>query len=153
MDDVKNFLRISDLLSCSGQPDESQLIKIAAERFEVVINLGLSDGKYALPDEATSVAGLGMAYYHIPVQFDHPRLEELSSFIAIMNQHRDKKTLVHCAVNYRASAFSGLFLFATSAIDQEGLWAFIDQVWKPDPVWQEFIEEAGRRIREKSLPL
>jgi protein tyrosine phosphatase (PTP) superfamily phosphohydrolase (DUF442 family) len=153
MNDIKNFLRISDRLSCSGQPDESQLIKIAEERFEVVINLGLSDGKYALSDEANSVTGLGLAYYHISVQFDNPRLEELSSFMAIMHQHEDKKTLVHCAVNYRASAFSGLYLFAISAINQKELAEFIAQIWNPDPVWQQFIGEASRRISEKSFPM
>lgn len=49
---IKNFLTIADRLACAGQPDENQLAEIAARGFQVVINLGLSDGKYALPDEA-----------------------------------------------------------------------------------------------------
>lgn len=144
MNDIKNFLRISDRLACSGQPDESQLAKIAADGFEVVINLGLSDGKYALPDEAASVGKLGLAYYHIPVLFESPQLSELTSFIAIMKQHEDKKTLVHCAANYRATAFTGLYLLARTELDQEGLSSFIAQVWTPNPVWQQFIDEASR---------
>jgi protein tyrosine phosphatase (PTP) superfamily phosphohydrolase (DUF442 family) len=151
MDDIKNFLRISDRLACSGQPDESQLAKIADDGFEVVINLGLADGKYALPDEAGSLARLGLAYYHIPVLFESPQLKELLSFMAIMKQHQDKKTLVHCAANYRATAFSGLYLFAISEVDREGLHAFIAQVWNPNPVWQAFIEEASLLIKENNL--
>ncbi|HEV2479667.1 MAG TPA: protein tyrosine phosphatase family protein [Puia sp.] len=151
MEDIKNYLRISDRLACAGQPDELQLTKIAANGFEVVINLGLSDGKYALPDEATSITGLGLAYYHIPVLFESPQLAELASFMAIMDQHRDKKTLVHCAANYRAVAFSGLYLFAKSEVDEEGLRAFIEQIWNPNPVWQQFIEEASQRIKDNDL--
>lgn len=151
MDDIKNFLQISDRLACSGQPDELQLTKVAANGFEVVINLGLSDGKYALPDEEASLISLGLAYHHIPVLFENPQLSELASFMAIMDQHHDKKTLVHCAANYRASAFSGLYLFATSEVDEEGLRSFIAQIWNPNPVWQQFIEEATLRIKEKDL--
>jgi protein tyrosine phosphatase (PTP) superfamily phosphohydrolase (DUF442 family) len=153
MVNIKNLLHVSDRLACSGQPDESQLAKIAANGFEIVINLGLSDGKYALPDEATSLATLGLAYYHIPVRFESPQLAELTSFIEKMHGHPAKKTLVHCAANYRASAFTGLYLFATSELDQEGLHSFIAQIWSPDPIWQQFIEEACLYIKEKNLKL
>jgi protein tyrosine phosphatase (PTP) superfamily phosphohydrolase (DUF442 family) len=149
MNDIKNFLRISDRLASSGQPDETQLALIAAAGFEVVINLGLSDGKYALPDEAATVTTLGLAYHHIPVQFESPQYTELTAFMAIMDQLQDKKTLVHCAANYRATAFTGLYLLATSQVDQEGLRTFIAQIWDPNPIWQQFIEEASRRILEK----
>jgi protein tyrosine phosphatase (PTP) superfamily phosphohydrolase (DUF442 family) len=145
MNDIKNFLRISDRLACSGQPNESQLAQIAAGGYEVVINLGLADGKYALPDEAASVNKLGLAYYHIPVLFESPQLTQWTQFMAIMKQHRDKKTLVHCAANYRATAFTGLYLLATNEIDRKGLSPFIAQVWTPNPVWQQFIDEAIRQ--------
>src|SRR5258708_6749215 len=111
MDFIYNFLRISDDLSCSGQPREAQLSAIAADGYKVVINLGLADGKYALSDEAQSVKQLGMVYHHIPVMFDNPQIGELTAFINVMNQHKSEKTLVHCAANYRASAFTGLYLF------------------------------------------
>lgn len=148
MDEIKNFLSVSDRLACAGQPDESQLTAIAAEGFEVVINLGLADGKYALPDEAASVANLGLAYYHIPVLFDNPRLEEWQSFLAVMNQQDAKKIFVHCAANYRATAFTGLYLVATSQLTGEELSSFIAQIWQPDPVWQRFIAKAIQRIKE-----
>lgn len=144
MNNIKNFLPVSDRLACAGQPDESQLAEIAASGYEVVINLGLSDGKYALPDEAASVSKLGLEYYHIPVLFESPQLSELTSFMEIMKRHQDKKTLVHCAANYRATAFTGLYLLATSELDREELSSFIAQVWTPNPVWQQFIDEAGK---------
>jgi protein tyrosine phosphatase (PTP) superfamily phosphohydrolase (DUF442 family) len=150
MPEIKNFLEISDRLACAGQPDESQLAIIAARGFEVVINLGLSDGKYALPDEAAALAALGLEYYHIPVQFENPRLAKWKSFTETMNQHRSKPTFVHCAANYRATAFTGLYLFATAQLDQEELYSFVAQFWQPNPVWQQFIEETIQYIKKPS---
>jgi protein tyrosine phosphatase (PTP) superfamily phosphohydrolase (DUF442 family) len=151
MREIKNFLEISDRLACAGQPDESQLASIADHGFEIVINLGLSDGKYALPDEAASLAELGLEYCHIPVQFESPQLAEWKTFMETMKQHRTKATFVHCAANYRATAFTGLYLFATSQLDQEGLYPFIAQIWQPNPVWQQFIEETIQYIKETRL--
>jgi protein tyrosine phosphatase (PTP) superfamily phosphohydrolase (DUF442 family) len=151
MHEIKNFLEISDRLACAGQPDESQLAMIADHGFEVVINLGLSDGKYALQDEAASVTALGLQYYHIPVQFESPQLSEWKSFMETMKQHRAKATFVHCAANYRATAFTGLYLFATSELNQDGLYSFIAQIWQPNPVWHQFIEEAIQYIKENHL--
>ena len=148
MHEIKNFLAISDRLACAGQPDESQLPIIADLGFEVVINLGLSDGKYALPDEAASLAALGLQYHHIPVQFESPQLAEWKSFMETMIQHRAKATFVHCAANYRATAFTGLYLFATSELKQEELYSFIAQIWQPNPVWHQFIEETIQYIKE-----
>jgi protein tyrosine phosphatase (PTP) superfamily phosphohydrolase (DUF442 family) len=151
MAEIVNFLQVSPGLACSGQPDESQLAKIAADGFKVVINLGLSTGKYALADEAASVIRLGLQYYQIPVIFDSPKLADLASFLVIMNKHRDNPTLVHCAVNYRASAFTGLFLFAASTLSHEELATFITQIWKPDPVWEQFIEDAVEYIKKTHI--
>jgi protein tyrosine phosphatase (PTP) superfamily phosphohydrolase (DUF442 family) len=148
MHEIKNILGISDRLACAGQPDESQLAIIADHGFKVVINLGLSDGKYALRDEAASLAELGLEYCHIPVQFDNPQLAEWKCFMETMKQHRAKATFVHCAANYRATAFTGLYLFATSELNQEELYSFIAQIWQPNPVWQQFIEEAIQYIKE-----
>jgi hypothetical protein len=52
MSAIYNFKQVSDLLACAGQPLEGQLQSIADDDYKVVINLGLSDGKYALADEA-----------------------------------------------------------------------------------------------------
>ncbi|HEV2353046.1 MAG TPA: protein tyrosine phosphatase family protein, partial [Puia sp.] len=148
MPEISNFLQVSDRLACAGQPDESQLADIAARGYEVVINLGMADGKYALADEAATVSTLGLAYHHIPVRFDNPQVADWGTFANVMNEHRSQKTFVHCAANYRATAFTGLYLFATSKVSEEALSAFIAQIWQPDPVWQRFIDEVLRRVKE-----
>jgi len=147
MNAIYNFHKVSDLLACAGQPREGQLASIAGDGYKVVINLGLSDGKYALKDEASSVKSLGLEYHHIPVLFDSPRADELASFIELMNKHACEKTFVHCAANYRASVFTGLYLFAAHKLDEEGLQNFIEEIWQPDPVWQLFLEESLERLK------
>jgi len=149
MSEIKNFLTISDRLACAGQPDEDQLAEIAARGFQVVINLGLADGKYALPDEADSVSRLGLSYYHIPVPFDNPQITEWQSFRSIMDQLEAKMVFVHCAANYRATAFTGLYLFAKSELSGEELQSFIARIWQPDAVWQQFIDDALQYIADR----
>jgi protein tyrosine phosphatase (PTP) superfamily phosphohydrolase (DUF442 family) len=129
MSAIYNFHKVSDLLACAGQPREGQLQFIAAEGYECIINLGLADGKYALVDEAASVKKQGLEYHHIPVLFDQPKLDDLSAFIALMNKRKNIKTLVHCAANYRASVFTGLYLLAVNKLDEDGLQSFIEEVW------------------------
>jgi protein tyrosine phosphatase (PTP) superfamily phosphohydrolase (DUF442 family) len=142
MSAIYNFRRVSDKLACAGQPREDQLASLVRDGYTVVINLGLSEGKYALNDEASSVKGLGLSYHHIPVLFDNPRVSELESFITLMKQHAGEKVFVHCAANYRASVFTGLYLFATDKLDEGGMLEFIEELWQPDPAWQLFIEES-----------
>lgn len=142
MSSIYNFKQVNDHLACSGQPREGQLQSIADEGYQVIINLGLADGKYALADEASSVKELGLAYHHIPVQFDNPQPEELERFIQLMNQHIDEKILVHCAANYRASCFTGLYLFASHRLELDQMTDLIENVWQPDAIWQQFIDDS-----------
>lgn len=145
---IYNFHQISDLLACSGQPQEEQLKTIAAEGYQAIINLGLSDSKYALTDEAASVTHLGLAYHHLPVAFDNPMVDELADFISIMKDHTNDKTLVHCAANYRASVFAGLYLLAIDEMDEEKMRGMIEEVWQPDGIWEQFIEEGIEYVKE-----
>ncbi len=142
MSSVYNFSKVSDQLACAGQPREGQLATIAADGYKVVINLGLPDGKYALNNEAASVRALGMTYYNIPVVFDAPQMDELTSFISLMDKHTGEKTLVHCAANYRASCFTGLYLLKKGEFTTDEMQTFIEEVWQPDGIWQQFVDEA-----------
>jgi protein tyrosine phosphatase (PTP) superfamily phosphohydrolase (DUF442 family) len=139
---IHNFYKVTDLLACAGQPREGQLPAIVADGYKMVINLGLADGTYALKDEAASVKGLGITYHHIPVLFDGPQMDDLAAFITLMNKHAGEKTLVHCAANYRASVFTGLYLFSIKKLDEEAMLSFIEDVWQPDGIWQQFIEDS-----------
>src|SRR5579871_4369076 len=127
---IYHFEKVSETLSCAGQPTEEQFRELIAGQFEVIINIGLLDTKYALPDEEGLVDDLGMDYHHIPVIFEDPQLSELDAFISRMDLDAGKKVLVHCAANYRASAFVGLYLFAKSKLAESEIQDFVEDVWK-----------------------
>jgi len=149
MKPIYQFEQISDHLACSGQPTEEQFKDFVAGKFDVVINLGLLDTKYALENEKKLILSLGMEYHHIPVVFEDPQLNELLLFIAHMNQNAGKKILVHCAANYRASAFLGLYLFAKENLLEEDLDDFVEDVWQPNTIWKKFIVDGIAHIKSQ----
>jgi len=148
MSSIYNFKQVSGLLVCAGQPTETQLKQLADEKYQVIINLAMPTGKFALPGEENIVAALGIDYLPIPVVFDDPQLSELLTFINYMDQHAGKKTIVHCVANYRASAFTGLYLFAKDELTAGQLQEFIEDVWQPDDIWQQFIDESVQYLQE-----
>lgn len=144
LDRILNFVAVSPDLASGGQPTELELEDIARAGFEVVINLGLLDPAYCLPDEAGHVIGLGMAYHHIPVDFHAPALEDLRRFCARMDACSGKRVFVHCAANKRVSAFLALYAEAKLGWSRAEADALIARVWAPTPVWKAFIEAARR---------
>ena len=104
---IKNFVCVDARLATAGQPTEGQLAEVAAAGFEAIVNLGLLDPKYCLPDEAGAVASLGMAYRHIPVKFDRPTVEDFRAFVTAMDAWSDRKVFVHCLGGHPKPATDG----------------------------------------------
>jgi protein tyrosine phosphatase (PTP) superfamily phosphohydrolase (DUF442 family) len=142
--DIINFRRLSDHLITGGQPTEEQLALAAAAGAEVVINLGRLDPAYALPDERGTVAALGLIYEHIPVVWAEPTAADLDAFFAAMARHAGRRLFVHCAANYRASAFNMLYRVLRLGWRIEDALPDMDAIWEPAeyPQWQAFIEAA-----------
>jgi protein tyrosine phosphatase (PTP) superfamily phosphohydrolase (DUF442 family) len=145
IDDIKNFIAVSDRLGTAGQPSEPQLRDVADAGFEVVVNLGLLDPRYCLADEAGTVAALGLDYHHIPVDFNAPQPADLERFFQVMDAARDKKVFVHCAANYRVSSFVALYGEARLGWSPADADAHIRRIWEPNPTWVEFIAAARAR--------
>ena len=106
MDDphsIYNWRRLDDRLTTSGQPTEEQLAGLRGLGVDHVINLALHTHPKALPDEAGSVARLGMTYVHIPVEFGQPTEDDFARFCAAMTALNDRPVHVHCIANYRVS--------------------------------------------------
>jgi SAM-dependent methyltransferase/protein tyrosine phosphatase (PTP) superfamily phosphohydrolase (DUF442 family) len=142
---IRNLHEASATVMTSAQPSEAQLAAIAAAGYEVVINLGLHDDKrYALTDEAGTVAALGMRYEHIPVPFAAPTRALLEDFFAAMRRHDGRKRWVHCAANFRVSAFIGLWRVLEQGWPRQTafdiLRAVATEQWAPDATWQAFID-------------
>jgi protein tyrosine phosphatase (PTP) superfamily phosphohydrolase (DUF442 family) len=143
--DIYQYRQAAPDLATSGQPREEQLAAIAAEGFEVVINLALHDDpRYALPDEAGLVQRLGLEYVHIPVPFDSPTREALFAFFEAMEARKGKRIWLHCAANFRVTAFLGLYRQIREGLPREQAFALMDETWKPNAVWEHFIGEQLR---------
>ncbi len=143
LDTIPNLRQPTPDLATGGQPDEVQLAALATAGYEVVINLGLDDPAYALTDERGTVEGLGMAYRHIPVDFEGPTRADFEAFSQCLREHAGRQVFVHCRLNWRVSVFVALYGQRQLGWNQTRADAFIASVWDPDPVWQAFI----RRIR------
>ena len=142
LSDIHNFEQMTDWLGTSGQPKRHQFDAIAAAGFDAVINLALATSDHALVDEGDIVTGLGMAYYHLPVDMENPTLDDLKTFFQIMKDHDGQKVWVHCVVNARVSAFVYHYLRYEKGVPDEAARSRILKKWQPimDEPWQAFME-------------
>ncbi len=140
--DIYNWRRLDARLTSSGQPSEEQLADIRALGVRHVINLGLHSHDKALPDEAASVAALGMRYIHIPVVMEDPTEADYARFAATMAELAGETVHVHCIANMRVSAFLYRWRREAMGVDEAEARAAMETVWKPGGVWAERIGDA-----------
>jgi len=142
LEQIANFYQLDENTGTSGQPEAGQFSDISAAAYEIVLNLALSDSPNAIENESTIISKLNMSYVHVPVDFKTPTLGDLESFFDQMEKHKNKKIFVHCVMNWRVSAF--MFLYHTIKCDMPVTDALqhMNAVWEPEPVWQEFIDNA-----------
>jgi uncharacterized protein (TIGR01244 family) len=138
-DSIYHWQRLDDRTTTSGQPSEAELAELAALGVRRVINLGLHTHPRALPDEAASVAALGMTYVHIPVDFGNPTEADFAAFCAAVAAAGDAPLHVHCIANYRVSAFFHRYRRDVLGMDPDRARADLARIWQPDPVWSAFI--------------
>lgn len=138
LEDIYNFLPLSDRVATAGQPTKAQYPAIAAAGYRVVINLALSDSSTAIVAEAEIATDLGIEYLHIPVSWDAPTLADFQQFVSVMDRHRDLQIFVHCAANKRVSAFMYLYR-QLQGIDRAITRQDLAKIWTPNDIWQDFI--------------
>jgi protein tyrosine phosphatase (PTP) superfamily phosphohydrolase (DUF442 family) len=138
-----NFRQLEDRIFTSGQPTEAQLSLLAAEGIQTVLNLALPTSPGALPDEAVSVTQLGMEYVAIPVPFDAPTMAHWEAVRTALATRGDRKVWVHCALNYRVSAFLTAYRVRELGWSPADAWRDLRMVWDPDPVWTAFLVSLG----------
>ena len=143
LEDITNYLKISDHLSTSGQIAYDQVAAIKEAGFEVVVNLAPArDDVNGL--EGYLVVEQGMAYVHIPVSWQAPSQRDLQLFFDVMQANRDRKVYVHCFANMRVSAFVYLYRTLKEGLSEEEARADLEKIWMPErqEQWAAFIETA-----------
>ena len=142
LEDIYNYLHLSDSIATAGQPTAEQFPRIEASGYQVVINLALPESANALPHERAIAENLGMQYIHIPVVWEHPTLENFQDFVNAMQANADKPVFVHCAANMRVSAFMYLYNRIYKQVSEEQAQQDLAQIWTPNDTWQQFIQKA-----------
>ena len=113
---------------------------IAAQGYQVIVNLAMHDADDAIAEEGSLVSKAGMSYVHLPVPWDAPTADHLKTFIGIMDALEGKNVLVHCQVNARVSAFMFKYLTFKGVSQAEARTPLMDK-WLPqmDATWKAFL--------------
>ena len=142
-EEITNWRRLDARITTSGQPREHQLALLADLGIRHVVNLGLHSHELALPDEAGSLAKLGLGYTHIPVAFDNPTEADFARFVATLAAIADQPVHIHCIANMRVSAFVLRWQRDLGADQQARAQALMDSIWQPGGVWARFLGDAA----------
>jgi protein tyrosine phosphatase (PTP) superfamily phosphohydrolase (DUF442 family) len=140
IEDVYNYLKISEYIATSGQPTEAQFRAIHSKGYDTVINLApQSVLENSLMTERELLRGLGVEYIHIPVNFQKPRVDDFTKFSRALQALENEKVWVHCAANMRVSAF--MYRYRSSVLNEPDEVARLDlvKIWEPIGVWKRFI--------------
>ena len=136
---IDTWRRLDARTTTSGQPTEAQLGEIAALGVTHVVNLALHTHERALPDEAATVAALGMTYVHIPVPFNAPTEAHFAEFCNVMAEIGDRPVHIHCIVNFRVSAFLYRYRRDVLGMDETAARAAMEAIWSPSGAWPAFV--------------
>ena len=139
LEEILHHHVVSQRLHSSGQPTEAELQTIADAGFTAVINLAMNHSDGALPGEGQRLNSLGLAYAQIPVPFEAPAAAHLQAFYGLMQACAEERLWVHCALNYRASAFLYLHARQVEQLSHEQAQAAMWPYWRPDDCWEQFI--------------
>jgi protein tyrosine phosphatase (PTP) superfamily phosphohydrolase (DUF442 family) len=145
LDDIKNFLAIDGRIGTAGQPTEAELAEVAADGYRAVVNLGLLNPEYCLPDEAGLAASLGLQYSHLPVNFDAPAVADFEAFVAQMDAWAGARVFVHCAANFRVSCFMAVYGELRLGWDRDRADDHARTFWEPNAIWQRFVTDCRSR--------
>ena len=142
-----NYVAATERLHTAGQPSAAALATLAEQGFELVVNLAPPTNAGAVPDEGKLVAEHGPTYVNIPVDWQQPMYEDFALFSAVMNGARDRKVLVHCQLNMRASAFAFLYRVVHEGVPPAEAMEALRAVWIPRDQWATFTADVLARHR------
>ncbi len=141
LENIYNFLQISDKIATSGQPSTEEFSQIKRAGYQVIINLALPNSPDALANEKQIVESQGMEYIHIPVVWENPTIENYKDFFQAMQAREDKKIFIHCAANRRVAVFMYLYRRLRQGVSEEEAKKALEQIWNPNTTWEKFIQD------------
>lgn len=140
-----NVVPITPRLVTSGQPRAEALSRLGEQGFQAVAYLAPLTLPDAVPQEPEILARQHIEFVNIPIPFGKPTVEDFEQVAATLERWKDRKVLVHCEVNMRASSM--VFLYRTLRLKEKPEVAYeaVEKVWSPRGVWRELIVAQLRR--------
>ena len=149
-EEIFNYVKVDEHISTAGQPTEDQLRDAAAEGFTAVINLAPVNPPYTPADEAGLARELGLTYIYIPVAWNNPTDADFAAFEQAMSATAGRRTLIHCAANFRVTAFYTLYAHKHLGHSAAQAEALRDRIWAGSdyPVWEAFVARKRGEIEQ-----
>ena len=137
-----NFKRYSESIASAGQLHDRHIPFIEKENYSLVVYLAFdsSEDKSRLGIDKL-IRGTGARYIQLPVDWFQPTPEDYNHFVGAVTANNERNVLVHCQMNFRASAFSFLYRVIEGDEDFEKAKEAMLSVWAPDNTWTTFINE------------
>jgi protein tyrosine phosphatase (PTP) superfamily phosphohydrolase (DUF442 family) len=134
-----NVVPISGRLVTSGQPRAEALAGLGALGYGAVVYLAPPTVSDAVPGEAEIVRRQGLEFVNVPIDFGRPTAADFEAFTAAMARLQERKVLVHCQVNFRASSMTFLWRVIVAHERPEAAYEAVARVWSPDATWQAYL--------------
>ena len=140
-----NLVPINERLTTSGQPSAEWLGRLKAQGYGAVVYLAPATVSDALKDEPLIVSRQGMVFVNLPIAFDNPTEQDVQSFFALLQALSERKVLVHCQVNLRASSMVFLYRVIVGKEDPQAAFEAVSRVWQPEGAWKRLIQAQLRQ--------
>jgi protein tyrosine phosphatase (PTP) superfamily phosphohydrolase (DUF442 family) len=140
-----NVVPIDARLVTSGQPSAKGLRALRERGFEAVIYLAPSTVHDAVAEEPDILKAQGIEFVHIPIPFDAPGENHFLAVAEALRRLRERKVLVHCQVNLRASSMVFLYRAIVEKQDPAKAYEAVARVWSPEGPWKTLIASELRK--------
>jgi uncharacterized protein (TIGR01244 family) len=101
---IRNFTRVNEDFCLGGQPRPEHLEKLKADGVKAIINLRQASEHRAAEEEAKAKE-LDLQYFNIPVSFGEPKEDQVTEFLKITDDPKNRPAFIHCTAAIRAAAF------------------------------------------------
>jgi len=143
--EAPNVVPIDARLVTSGQPSAKGLRTLRDRGFEAVIYLAPSTVQDAVAEEPRILEAQGIEFVHIPIPFNAPDESHFLAVAEALRRLRERKVLVHCQVNLRASSMVFLYRAIVEKQDPARAYEAVARVWSPEGPWKSLIATELRK--------
>ena len=151
--DAPNPIEVSPSLITSGQPTPKALAGLGALGFQAVIYLAPSSVPDAVKNERDLLERQGIEFVHIPIPFNAPAEAHVIAVALALERLNNKKVLVHCQINLRASTVVFLYRVITLKAEPSRAYEAVSAVWTPQGPWRTLVTEQLNKHRVVFQPL